>query len=205
MLKLFHCPGVCSLASLIALNEANADFETIIVNLRNGEQNNEEYRAINPKGRVPALWTERGVLTESPAIMTYIANRFPEARLAPDDDPWLYAQMQSFNAFIASSVQPAVGPLGHPERYSADPDAQKSMAQKAVENVTGYFRLIEDELFAGPWVLGEQFSLADCYLYTFSELISRLSLGLEHFPKLIAHRRLMEDRPAVAVSNASGM
>jgi glutathione S-transferase len=203
MLKLFHCPGTCSLASLIALNETGAEFETVIVNLQAGEQDKEAYRSINPKGRVPALATERGVLTENPAIMTFIANSFPDARLAPED-PWLLAQMQSFNAYIASSVQPALGPLGHPERYSDDPAAQKTMAPKVLENVKGYFRLIEDDLFAEPWALGEHYSLADGYLYTFSQLIMRLQLGDDAFPKLMAHRRRMEERSAVATSLSVG-
>lgn len=197
-IRLFHCPGVCSLASLIALEESGAPFETIIVDLHTGEQNGAEYRAINPKGRVPALSVDDAILTENPAIMVYVAMRFPEAGLAPIDDPMAFARMQSFNAFLASSVQPALGPLGRPERYTDENSAFDGLKAKAIANVTGYFELIEDELFEGPFVLGERYSLADGYLFTFSELIQRLGMDAARFPKLLAHRARMIERPAVA-------
>lgn len=197
MLKLFHCPGVCSLASLIALEEAGAPFETIIVNLKAGEQHAPEYRAINPKGRVPALATDRGILTENPAIMTYIAMTFPQAQLAPLDDPYELARMQSFNAFIASSLQPAAGPIGQPQRYSDDPAVQAVLKPKALENIASYFDLIEAELLIGPWVLGDRFSVSDGYLFTFSEVISLLNLDETRYPRILDHRKRMLERPAV--------
>ena len=196
-IRLFHCPGVCSLASLIALEETGAAFETVIVDLHAGEQHGSEYRAINPKGRVPALAVDGDSLTENPAIMAYVAMRFPEADIAPLDDSLAFARMQSFNAFLASSVQPALGPLGRPERYTDESSAFDGLKTKAIANVTGYFELLEDELFVGPWVLGSRYSLADGYLFTFSELIQRLGMDDTRFPKIIAHRKRMMDRPAV--------
>jgi glutathione S-transferase len=83
MLTLFYAPTACSLASHIALEEAQADFEARRVDFAAGEQRSPDYLAINPKGRVPALVTPRGVLTETPAILAFIAQSFPEARLAP--------------------------------------------------------------------------------------------------------------------------
>jgi glutathione S-transferase len=109
MLKLFHGPNSCSLATLIVLEESGTDYEVITVNLGAGEQNRPEYRAINPKGRVPALVTDQGILTESPALMSYVAMRFPSANLAPVDDVFAFAKMQSFNAGIRPDC--ARGPL----------------------------------------------------------------------------------------------
>ena len=83
MLKLFHCPNVCSIASLIALEEAEADFEVMLVDFRSGEQDRPEFRAINPKGRVPALVTDEGVLTESPAIMSPSPSASPLLPIIP--------------------------------------------------------------------------------------------------------------------------
>ena len=86
MLKLFYSPNSCALASHIALQEAGADYETVRLDFRANEQRKPEYLAINPKGRVPALATDRGILTETPAILAFIAQSFPQARLAPLDD-----------------------------------------------------------------------------------------------------------------------
>jgi glutathione S-transferase len=197
MMKFFHCPGSCSLASLIALEEAGAQFEKVIVNLGAGEQTKPEYLAVNPKGKVPALATDRGALTENPAIMTYIAQSFPKAKLAPLEAPYDFARMQSFNAFIASTLQPSLGPLGRPQRYSDDVAAHDSMKRKAIENATHYLGLIEDELFKGPYVLGAEYSVADGYLFVFSDLIARLNLDAKRFSKLLEHRELVGSRPAV--------
>ena len=83
MLKLYYAAGTCALASHIALEEAGAEFETVRVDFRSNEQRKPEYLAINPKGRVPALVTEQGMLTETPALLIYIAQAFPRAGLAP--------------------------------------------------------------------------------------------------------------------------
>lgn len=102
MLKLFYSPGACSLASHVALEEAGAAFETQRVDLREGAQRGPDYLALNPKGKVPALATDKGVLTENPAILGYVARSFPEAGLAPDDS-FAWSEVQAFNAFLASA------------------------------------------------------------------------------------------------------
>ena len=83
MLKLFYAPNTCALASHIALEEAGADYQTVRLDFRADEQRKPEYLAINPKGRVPALATDRGILTETPAILAFVAQSFPQAKLAP--------------------------------------------------------------------------------------------------------------------------
>ena len=103
-MKLYNSPGSCALASLIALNEANAEFEAINVDFKQGEQQSGEFLAINPKGRVPALVTDRGILTETPAILLFIAQTWPDAGLAPLDDPFELAQAQSINSYLCSTV-----------------------------------------------------------------------------------------------------
>ena len=98
MLKLFYAPGSCALASHIALEEAGAKYGAVRVDLRAKDQRKPEYLAINPKGRVPALVTDKGVLTENPAILAFVAQSFPEARLAPLDDAFAFARVQAFNS-----------------------------------------------------------------------------------------------------------
>ena len=103
-IKLFYSPGACSLASHIVLEETGAPFEPVRVALAEGAQRRPEYLAINPKGRVPALLTDKGILTENIAILAYIAQIAPAARLAPLDDPFEFAQMQAFNSYLSSTV-----------------------------------------------------------------------------------------------------
>src|SRR5262245_29355783 len=107
MLKLFYSPGSCALASHIALEEAGASYEIARLDFSKNEQRQADYLKINPKARVPALVTERGILTESPSILVYIAQTFPKANLAPLDDPFALAQLQSFNAYLCATVHVA--------------------------------------------------------------------------------------------------
>src|SRR6478672_8121832 len=107
MLKLFHAWGSCSLASLIALEEAGAEFELAVMDTKAGDQRKPEYLTVNPKGRVPALVTDRGILTETPAILAFIAQSFPKAKLAPLDDAFAFAQAQAFNSYLCSTVHVA--------------------------------------------------------------------------------------------------
>ena len=92
-LTLYLAPGTCAMAVRIALVEAGAPPRVKRLDLATGEQRTPEYLAINPKGRVPALVTEQGVLTETPALLLYVAQRFPEAKLAPLEDPFLLARI----------------------------------------------------------------------------------------------------------------
>jgi glutathione S-transferase len=107
MMKLFHAWGSCSLASAIALEEAGADYELAVMSTREGDQRKPEYLAVNPKGRVPALVAQQGILTETPAILAYVAQSFPAAKLAPLDDPFAFARMQAFNSYLCATVHVA--------------------------------------------------------------------------------------------------
>ena len=166
MLKLFYAPGSCALASHIALEEAGADYTGHRVDTMGGEQRKPEYLAINPKGRVPALATDRGVLTENPAILTFIAQSFPKAKLAPFDDAWAYAQVQSFNAYLCATVHVAHAHRMRGYRWADEQSSFDDMKRKVPETVGACFELIEREMFKGPWVMGEAYSICDPYLFT---------------------------------------
>src|SRR5579864_9509826 len=107
MMKLYFAPHTCALASHIALEEAGADYSTVRINFATEEQRSPEYLAINPKARVPSLVTDRGILTETPAMLAFIAQSFPKSRLAPLDDAFAFAQVQSFNSYLCSTVHVA--------------------------------------------------------------------------------------------------
>ena len=197
MLKLFHAWGSCSLASLIALEEAGAPYELVVMNTKAGDQRTPEYLAINPKSRVPALVTERGVLTETPAILVWIAQTWPAAGLAPLDDPFAFAQCQAFNSYLCATVHVAHAHKHRGYRWATTEAAFADMTAKVAENEIACFQLIEDEMLQGPWVLGETFSICDAYLFTLAGWLEGDGVDIRRFPKVAAHFERVAARPAV--------
>ena len=127
MLRLHYSPHTCALASHIALEQAGAAYEAVRVDFARNEQRAPEYLAVNPKGRVPALVTERGVLTETPAILAFVCQSHPEAKLAPLDDPFAFAQVQAFNSYLCSTVHVAHAHRMRGHRWADDPAAHEAM------------------------------------------------------------------------------
>jgi len=197
MLKLYFAPGSCALASLIALEESGLAYEPGRLNLANGDQRQPDYLAINPKGRVPALVTDKGVITENIAIMTYIAQIAPVAKLAPLDDPFEFAQVQSFNSYIASTVHINHSHKGRGYRWTDDAAAIETMKAKVPQTMTESFALIEEKMLKGPWVMGEQYSIADAYLFTMETWLPGDGVDRDRFAKVSAHYARMLERPAV--------
>lgn len=198
MLKLFYSPGACSLASHVALEEAGADYEALAVDLKAGEQNRPEYREVNPKGRVPALVTERGVLTESPVILGYVAQTHPEAKLAPNDDSFAFGDMQAFNLFLATNVHVAYGHAFRPERYAKGEAGIAAVKAKVPEALDEHFAQIEERFADGrPFVHGDAYTVSDPYLMVFARWLDRPGMGdISRYPKLRAHRERIEARDA---------
>jgi glutathione S-transferase len=197
MLKLFHAWGSCSGAPLIALEEAGADYDLVVMSTRDGDQRRADYLEINPKGRVPALVTERGVLTENPAILAWIAQTYPDARLAPLDDPWVFGQAQAFNSYLCATVHVAHAHKHRGYRWTDDKRAQAELTRKVPETMAACFQLIEDEMLKGPYVLGEAFSICDAYLFTVADWLEGDDVDPRQFPKVHEHRELVRKRPAV--------
>lgn len=202
MLRLFFAPGACSLAPHIALTEAGAEFEAIRVNLAANEQRGHDYLAINPKGRVPALATDRGILTENPAILAYIAMTFPAAGLAPLADPYEFGRLQAFNSYLASTVHVAHahGPRG--TRWADDPIALDELKRKVPATMAACFEQIERDLFVGPWVMGDAYSIADPYLFTIAGWLEADRVDINRFPAVRDHRERMLARDAVRATLA---
>ena len=198
MLKLFYSPGGCSLASHIALEEAGASYDCVRTNTAEGEQRRPEYLAINPKGRIPALVTERGVLTETPAILAFVAQSFPEARLAPLDDPFAFPHAQAFNSYLCSTVHVAHAHRHRGYRWADDPAALAEMTRKVPETVGACFQLIEDTMLRGPWVTGEAYTVCDGYLFTLADWLEGDGIDPQRFPKVFEHRERVRARPAVS-------
>ncbi len=203
MLKLFHAPGSCSFASHIALREAGAEFELRRVDFAAAEQRTNEYKKVNPKGRVPALVTDRGVITETPAILAFIAQSYPKARLAPLQDPFEFARLQAFTSYLCSTVHPAHAHSRRGERWADDPAAIAEMKRKAPEVMAACFQMIEDEFLAGPWVMGADYSVADPYLFTLTTWLPGHAIDVSRFRKVQDHHRRMLERPAVMAARAA--
>jgi len=197
MLKFFYAPGTCALASHIALAESGAEYETVRLDFKTEDQRKPDYLAINPKGRVPSLMTEQGPLTETPAILVYIAQRFPAAKLAPLDDAFKFARVQEFNSYMSSTVHVAHAHKGRGYRWSDDAAAHESMKKKVGENMLAAFRLVEPKLGSGPWVMGDAYSICDAYLFTISGWLEGDGVDLALLPNVRAHRERMAARPAV--------
>jgi glutathione S-transferase len=199
MLQLHYAPGTCALAVHIALHEANAGHEVIPVDFASGQQRSPEFLAVNPKGRVPALVTEQGVLTETPALLTYVAQRFPEAHLAPLGDLFALARMQEFNSYLASTVHVAHAHGRRASRWADAPEAIASMQSKVAQNMSECFDMIEQHYLqdGAPWVLGDQYSVADAYLYTIGTWLQGDGVDIQRFPQVVAHAARVAQRPAV--------
>ena len=196
MLKLYYAPNTCALASHIILEESGAPYETVRMDFAKNDQKSADYLAVNPKARVPALITEHGVLTETPAILAYLAQIIPAAKLGPAD-PWNFARAQAFNSYLCSTVHVAHAHKGRGTRWTDDAAAMETFKKKVPQNMTDCYSLIENTMFAGPWVMGADFGICDAYLFTISRWLEGDSVDIKQFAKVNDHFKRMAARPAV--------
>src|SRR6266478_6107504 len=151
MIKLYYAPDTCALASHIAIEEAGAEYAIVRIDFAREEQRSPDYLSINPKGRVPAMVTDRGILTETPAMLVFIAQSFPQARLAPLDDPFAFAQVQAFNSYLCSTLHVAHAHRMRGHRWADDPFAIAEMQRKVPESVGACCDLTERSMLKEPW------------------------------------------------------
>ena len=203
MLTLYTATGSCALASHIALEEAGADYRTERLTLAANDQRRPDYLAVNPKGRVPTLVTERGPLTETPAILAYIAQSFPAAGLAPLQDAFAFARVQAFNSYLCSTLHVAHSHRMRGLRWADEPASLADMQRKVPESVGACYRLIEDSMLVGPWVMGETYTVCDPYLFTIAQWMEADGVDPSRFPKVSDHQRRMSERPQVRAAIAA--
>jgi len=195
--RFYYSPRSCALASHIVLEHVGADFEAIRVDFQANQQRSAEYLAINAKGRVPALVTERGVITETPAILLYLAQTHPQSGVAPLDDPFALAQLQAVNSWFCSTVHVAHAHGSRGARWADEATALQAMKAKVAQNMIDCFDWIERELLRGPWVMGKDFSVADPYLFTLTIWLMQNGVELARFPRVADHYQRMLALPAV--------
>ena len=193
----YYAPKTVSLASPIVLEEVGAQYELRKLDFASTEQRSEDYLQTNPKGRVPALSTDRGILTETPAILAYLAQAYPESAMATMNDPFEFARLQEFNAYLCSTVHVAHAHRVRGTRWVDDDAAIAAMQAKVPQNMHECFALIESKMFKGPWVLGNDYSVCDPYLFTISTWLKGDSVDVNDFPVIAEFQERILLRPAV--------
>jgi glutathione S-transferase len=191
-MKLYLTPGVCSLSPHIVLEELGIAHETESVNLKTKvTASGGNYLSVNPKGYVPALQLSSGeVLTEGPAIIQYLADLHPEKKLAPPNGSLARYQLQSWLNFIATELHKNFSPFFNP----AAPDEMKAIARANIERRLGY---VNEQLEGRQHLLGEDFTVADAYLFTVLGWARIIQLDLSPWTHLTAYQARVGARPGV--------
>lgn len=204
-MKLYFAPGTISIAVAITLEEAELAYDAIKVDFATAEQTKAEYLALNPKGRVPTLVTTSGTrLTETGAILDYIATLAPDKRLVPADAETA-AHMRSIMYYLASTmhVNHAHKMRGH--RWADAASSFADMTSKVTETMTASAAYIEASAFLGDYVCGKNLTLADPYLFVVCNWLAGDGVNVADFPKISAFLDRMNRRPSVQKIIAAGM
>ena len=190
-MKLYYSPGACSLASHITLHELGLPFQAVKVDLeKRTTAAGPRLDVVNPKGYVPVLELDDGaLLTEGPVIMQYLADRQPQAGLAPASGMARY-RLQEWLGFINSEVHKTYSPLFAPDTPEVTKEAAKAKLGKK-------FDYLEGALAKRPYLAGEEFSIADAYLYTVLGWAGFVGLDLGRWPVLKKYHARIAERPAV--------
>lgn len=169
MYKLYWSAGSAAMAPHAVLQEVNARYELIELNLDRGQQRDPAYLKLNPNARVPTLVVDdKDVIYESAAICMYLADRHPEAGLAPAlDDPKRGPYLQ-WLTYMSNSLQAACLRYYYPARYTTNPAHESEVADKAREEAAAIWGCIDQAIGAGPYLLGERFSAGDLYMLMLS-------------------------------------
>lgn len=196
-LQLYTTPGTIGVASHIALEESGLAYQAITVDFATKEQLSDHYRKINPKMRVPALIVDGQVLTETPAILVYVAQMASSSALNLPTEPLAFAHIQSFNSYLASTVHIAHAHKMRGARWTDDTDALAAMTAYVPTSMSACFNVIETALLKGPWVHGDTFSISDPYLFALSQWLEGDGVDISQYPLVQAHHARMLERDAV--------
>ena len=191
-MKLYYFSGACSLASNIALREAGLPFELVRVDRRTRKAaDGLDFNEVNPKGYVPALTLDNGeVLTENVAVLQYIADRNPGAKLAPPAGTMERYRLVEWLGFISSEIHKNFSPLFRDET----PEETKEHLRKVLSNRLDY---LNGAIGNGPFLMGEQFTVADAYLFTVLGWSRQLNFDLGKWPQLQRYMERVGARPQV--------
>lgn len=199
MLKLHYAPRTISVAVAIVLEEAGIPYEGVRVDFATAEQTKEDYRQINPKGRVPALETPDGIITETPAILEYAA-----PQMVPDN-PYAAAKMRELMSFLNATMHPhhAHGLRG--ERWADEESSFADMKRKVPERIADCASHLEHELPTMPFNVGKLEVLSDAYLYVVLTWLPGDGVDISNYPGLAAFQHEMNTRRSVQAVYEKGM
>jgi glutathione S-transferase len=198
MITLYQQPGSCSLASHILLEESGLPYQTQFIDLRAGQHRTADYLAINPKGRIPALVDGDEVITESPAILNYIAGLAPHAKYIPESLMGRTRVLEWMNWLSGSLHAVAFAALIHPDWFAKTEAAQAEVRASGEQAVAEHFAVINQRLTGREWAVDDSFSLVDPYLLVFYTWGLLLGIPRGGYPHYRAHALRMNARPAVA-------
>lgn len=196
MLTLYFFPGACSTAAHIAIEETGAPYEARRVALRDGEQRSPAYLAINPRGQVPALSVDGGVITENAAILAYLGRRYPSAELLPSD-PVEEARCLAMLTWISNTVDKAFRQAARPERFVADETARPAVQESGRNAYWGHCQEIDALLEGRSWLIGDRYTVADPYALVYYGWGLRLKLPMQDLANYTRHKDRLLQRPAV--------
>ncbi|MBS7776772.1 glutathione transferase GstA [Acidovorax sp. CCYZU-2555] len=191
-MKLYYSPGACSLSPQIVLQESGLAYEPVLASTKTHQlADGTDYYGINPLGYVPLLELDNGArLREGPAIVQYIADQVPEKNLAPANGSFERYKLQEWLNFIGTEIHKGFGPLFKP----TTPENYKPIA---LEALTKRLQWVDQQLAGKSYLMGEQFSVADAYLYTVSRWAGFVGLDLSGLANILAFQQRMAQRPAV--------
>ena len=200
-MKLYYSAGTCALSPHIALEEAGLPYEAISAPVRTKVlPDGSDYRQVNPLGYVPYLVLDDGTgLREGPAIVQYIADQVPGKNLAPANGTIARYQLQSWLNFVATEVHKSFSPLFMP----GTPEETK---QASKDRLISRLTWVDGELAGKPYLMGDDFTVADCYLFTVTNWAKPVGLDISGLKNLAAYRERIAARPAVqAAMKAEGL
>ena len=202
-MRLYLAKGAIAVAMAIALEEAGVSYDPVVLDFAQAVQRGAEYLALNPKGRVPALEVPGGVLTETGAILEYIAALAPAAGLVPGDAVQA-ARMREVMNYLASTmhVNHAHGRRG--ARWADRHESHADMRAKVPQTMADCCAYLEGGVLWGPFVLGQDLSLADIYLYVVCTWLKGDGVAIADYPQLSVHYAVMEARASVRAVRAKG-
>ena len=203
-MQLYYAPNTIAVATAIALEEAGLEYEAVRIDFAAKEQTGAAYAQINPKGRVPALAVDGGILTETPALLEYIAELVPEKQLVPEG-MIERARMREVISYLASTMHVNHAHKLRGARWASKPASYKDMKAKVPQTMAASCDFICRQGLRGPFVLGEAFSVADCHLYPICTWLEGDGVTLADYPKIQKFMAAMEARDSVRAVYAKGM
>ena len=199
-MKLYYSPGACSLSPHIVLQELGLKYTPVLASTKSHKlQDGTDYYSINPLGYVPMLELDDGRrLHEGPAIVQYLADQAPEKKLAPANGTWERYKLQEWLTFIGTEVHKNFGPL-----FGQGSDEAKNAAR---EKVLNRLKFVDGELAGKQFLMGDQFTVADAYLFTVTNWAGLTGIDISGLTNIVQFRERVGARPAVqAAMKAEGL